>query len=85
MSRLSEEEVVRQFYLLLRHIAARKEDLINQDVRRRVVDLCRGVDLDDAPHVALTLSVEGRLWTGDETLKRGLRSQGFQHFYEPDL
>jgi len=83
LSRLSDEEVVRLFYLLLRHVTVSKEELIGPEARREAVDLCRGVDLDDVPHVGLTLSLGGRLWTGDESLKRGLRERGFDRFYEP--
>lgn len=83
LSRLSEEEVVRQFYLLLRHVTVSKEEFIDREARKEAVRLCRGVDLDDAPHVGLTLSLDGLLWTGDKALKRGLREQGFDRFYEP--
>lgn len=83
LSRLSEEEVVRQFYLLLRHVTVSKEELIDHMARKEAVRLCRGVDLDDAPHAGLTLSLDGLLWTSDKALKRGLRKQGFDCFYEP--
>lgn len=83
LSHLPEEDVVRQFYLLLRHVTVAKEELINQEARKEAVRLCRAVDLDDAPHVGLTLSLDGLLWTGDKALKRGLRAQGFDQFYEP--
>jgi predicted nucleic acid-binding protein len=45
--------------------------------------LCRDVDLKDAPFIALTLHLDGRLWTGDEQLKAGLRARGFDRFFEP--
>ena len=83
LSRLSEGEVVCQFYLLLRHVTVSKEEFIDRQARKEALRLCRGVDLDDAPHVGLTLSLSGLLWTGDKALKRGLREQGFDRFYEP--
>jgi predicted nucleic acid-binding protein len=36
-----------------------------------------------APFIALTLHLDGRLWTGDEELKAGLRAKGFDRFFEP--
>ncbi len=45
--------------------------------------LCREVDPKDAPFVALTLHLDGRLWTSDDELKIGLRAKGFDRFYEP--
>ena len=47
--------------------------------------LCRGVDLKDTPYVALTLHLDGRLWTDDEELKTGLLAKGFDHFFDPRI
>jgi predicted nucleic acid-binding protein len=41
-------------------------------------------DEKDTPFVALTLEIEGVLWTKDEKLKVGLRKKGFNHFFEPN-
>lgn len=38
LSRLSEEDVVRQFYLLLRHVTVAKEELIPVERRRRAME-----------------------------------------------
>ncbi len=85
LSRLSEEEIVRFFYLLLRRLDLFKEDLIALSAREEAWRLCRDVDEADTPHVALTLHLDGRLWTGDERLKRGLRERGFDRFFEPNV
>jgi len=45
--------------------------------------LCKATDEKDTPYVALTLHLDGRLWTGDEQLKTALRVQGFDRFFEP--
>jgi len=45
--------------------------------------LCKEIDKDDTPYVALTLHVDGRLWTEDEKLKTALQARGFDRFFEP--
>jgi predicted nucleic acid-binding protein len=41
------------------------------------------VDEKDTPYVALTLQLDGRLWTHDGALKTALRAKGFDRFFEP--
>lgn len=82
-SRLSEDDILRLLYILLRRVNVFKEDLISVEIRRAAYALCVDVDEKDTPHVALTLELNGLLWTGDEKLKTGLRGKGFDRFFEP--
>lgn len=45
--------------------------------------LCRDVDEDDVAYVALTLELNGDLWTSDHGLEVGLRKKGFTRFFTP--
>lgn len=83
LSRLSEEEVIRVFYIILRRVIISKEELIDQSVRQKAYKLCSDIDEADSPHVALTLKLGDLLWTGDRKLKKGLRKKGFNAFFDP--
>ncbi len=82
LSQLSENEVIKLYYLLLKRLHVYKEELITAENWRQAYRLCESVDGDDTPHVALTLELEGLLWTGDSKLKAGLQRQGFKRFFE---
>lgn len=83
LSRLEDGQVVRLYYDLVRVLHVYKEELLPPTTRKEAYRLCKGIDETDAPHVAITLALDGLLWTGDEKLKAGLRSQGFDQFLEP--
>jgi len=84
LSKLSEDDVVRLLQVLLKRLNLYKEDLIAPENRRAAYELCRDLDETDTPHVALTLELAGLLWTGDKTLKDGLKRKGFDRFFEPN-
>lgn len=44
--------------------------------------LCRDVDEKDTPYVALSIHLDGQLWTDDMVLKTGLKRKGFSSFFE---
>ena len=41
--------------------------------------MMEGIDFDDTDFVALTKYLKGKLWTGDKTLRDGLRDRGFKN------
>lgn len=53
------------------------ESLIAAHYWQEAIRLTEGVDNFDVNYVALTLSTDGWLWTGDKPLTHHLRSQGF--------
>lgn len=80
-SRLSEDEIIRVYHILIRRLNLFKEDLISPKHRAAAYELCRDIDFSDTPHVALTLELDGELWTGDKSLKEGLQQKGFNRFF----
>jgi predicted nucleic acid-binding protein len=83
-SRLSDDDLLRFYHVLLRRLTLFKEDLISPEHWRSAHDLCRGVDEADTPHVALALELDAPLWTGDTKLRDGLHARGFDRFFSPE-
>lgn len=75
--------MARLYHVLLRRVSFYKEDLISRENLTNAYALCHDVDEADTPHVALTLELDGLLWTGDKKLKDGLRLKGFDRFFTP--
>jgi predicted nucleic acid-binding protein len=83
LSQLSEEDIFSFYHILLKRINLYKEDLIDRENLKLAYDLCKNIDVNDVIHVALTLELQGKLWTRDNKLKRGLISKGFNLFFDP--
>jgi predicted nucleic acid-binding protein len=82
-TRLGEAGLARAYYLLLTLLELYKEMRIPASCWEQAEELCRDVDPQDKPHVALTLALDGLLWTGDKALKTGLKAKGFDRFFSP--
>ena len=80
-SRLSEDEITRYYYNIIRKLNIFKEDLIEKDHWKKAYDLCKDIDETDTPIVALTLELNGRLFTGDKKVKEKLAKKGFDRFF----
>ena len=80
---LSEEGVLECLHELLARIQFVEEGSIPIGTWMEARRLCRDMDLKDSPFVALTLHLDGLLWSADEELKAALRAKGFVRFYEP--
>ncbi|MFP4350606.1 MAG: PIN domain-containing protein [Desulfococcaceae bacterium] len=84
LSRLHEADIVRLFYTLLRNITVYREVLIPPSIRQSAYELCKHTDPADSPQVALTIHLNGVLWTGDKKLKKALLLKGFHSFFEAE-
>jgi predicted nucleic acid-binding protein len=83
ISELDPEELLECFYELLARIHFVEEGAIPIGTWMEARRLCQDIDLKGTPFVALTLYLQGRLWTADAELKSGLRAKNFQYFFEP--
>lgn len=84
VSKHSQDEILEILYELMRHIDFFDENSISDNALKGAWELVRDIDPKDMLFVALTLEVEGLLWTGDTKLSTGLKSKGFNSFYIPE-
>ncbi len=47
--------------------------------------LCKNIDEDDTPFIALSLELGYPIWTRDKELKTGLQQKGFTHFFDENV
>jgi predicted nucleic acid-binding protein len=79
-----EGAIVQEFLVeILRKIEFVNEKRISNGNLIHAYRLCKDIDKKDILFAALTLELDGRLWTGDEELKRGLLKKGFTFFFDP--
>jgi predicted nucleic acid-binding protein len=83
-TRLDPSQMDDILHILLCRVNLSKEDDIPEEHRVRAWEFCKEVDPADTPQVALTLALDGLLWTGDRRLRRGLEARGFDRFFTPD-
>ncbi|MBC8096536.1 MAG: DNA-binding protein [Akkermansiaceae bacterium] len=82
-SSLPEAELLAGLHTLLNQLTFVHEADIPMGTWMEAYRLCKGVDENDTPYVALTLHLAGRFWTEDDELKTGLRARGFDRFFAP--
>lgn len=82
-SGLPEADLLEGLYAVVSQLEFVSEVNIPMGTWMEAYRLCKGVDTDDTPYVALTLHLDGRFWTEDQELKTALRARGFDRFFEP--
>lgn len=82
-SALPEEDLLECLYELLARVHFVDEGAVPLGTWVEARRLCCDVDVKDTPFVALTLHLDGRLWTADDSLKAGLQAKGFDRFFAP--
>jgi len=81
-ARVSEAETLEVLHTLVSRLEFVNEANIPMGTWMEAHQLCREIDAKDTPYVALTLHLDGRLWTEDGRLKVGLKAKGFDRFLE---
>lgn len=79
ITKFSETQFSELEYLVTKNIHFQNHLLINPKILSKAGELIKDIDKDDAPFLALTISLKAQLWTGDKKLFKGLQSKGFNN------
>ncbi|MDG2449532.1 MAG: PIN domain-containing protein [Saprospiraceae bacterium] len=77
LSKLPESKLTQSQQLVYARLSFIDEFSIHPDIWKAASTLTNPIDTFDIPFVALTLHLDGYLWTGDKKLRTGLKKQGF--------
>ena len=79
ITKLTEDQLSELEELITQHITFIDERLIPQDILIKTETQLKAIDTDDTVFVALTKHLEGKLWTGDLQLYKGLKAKRFKN------
>lgn len=76
-----EAEVYEYLISVLQRIHFVNEDIVSMENRVIAYELCKDVDENDTPFVALAFELDACLWSSDKKLIKGLKKKGFKRFF----
>ncbi len=74
-------ETVFYVYNLIKFIS---DEQIPFNIWHKCIPLVRDVDMDDLAFLALNEHLNGKLWTGDKPLYKGLKAKGYEEIVSTD-
>jgi predicted nucleic acid-binding protein len=77
VSKLNENDLLFQLEKIINKINLVSDDVIPQNIYNQAYQLCKDIDKNDIPFVALTQFLNGKLLTGDKKLFEGLKTKSF--------
>ncbi len=78
LTKLANGELSELEEIVMSNIIFIDERLLPKELLFKTETLLKSIDPNDTPFVALTTHLEGRLWTGDMQLYKGLKSKRFK-------
>lgn len=79
IGKLEDRNFVELFGLILRNIRTLNHSLVPKEYYKNAFNLCKDIDVDDVPFIAINDYVRGSLWTGDQKLIKGLSLKGYNN------
>lgn len=80
LAHLEEDEFIELYVLILSKITLFNHSMVPLDIYQEAMEICQSIDIDDTVFVAFANSLDGKLWTGDFKLIRGLKAKGFTQY-----
>lgn len=80
IGKLNEDRYLELYVLIMRKIRILNHLIIPKSFYQKAYVLCKDIDIDDAPFIAINNYVRGQLWTGDRTLRDKLSVKGYKRF-----
>jgi predicted nucleic acid-binding protein len=80
-AKLTKKQLLEAEYRIISQVELISEELIKKSSWEYAYELTKDIDEDDTPFVALTIELNGSLWTGDKKLINGLRNKGWNSAY----
>ena len=77
LSTMNESEFISVVSKVFNKINFVNETLISAENRRKAYEMCKDIDEEDTPFVALALELDIPLWSGDKKLAKGLKDKKF--------
>ncbi len=78
LTKLAEEDLTELEELVTHNITFINERLLPQELLLKTEMLLKSIDATDTPFVTLATHLEGKLWTGDMQLFKGLKAKRFE-------
>ena len=69
------------FNKILERIHFINDEIISEKNRVFAYELCKDIDENDTPFIALSLEIDGLLWSGDKKLINHLNKKGFKNIF----
>ena len=77
IANLDENKFIATYELVLHNMNILNHSIIPIKFYKKAEELCKSIDIDDTPFVAVTEFVRGKLWTGDKVLGNGLTAKNY--------
>lgn len=84
IAHLSDNSFLETYELIIRNLTILNHSILPKESYKTAIELCKSIDIDDTVFVAFTLFMNGKLWTGDKKLLKGLSDKSFEHIVTTD-